>query len=49
MKELQRLRKGNILPVKDSDRGDLLKGLVETMEYDDVSCGEINEWIAVLS
>ena len=49
LKELQRLRKGNILPVKDSDRGDLLKGLVKTLEYDDVPHGGINEWIAALS
>ncbi len=49
LKELQRRRKGHILPVKDSDRGDLLKSLVETLEYDDVSCGRINEWIAALS
>ena len=49
LKELQRLRKGNILPVKDSDRGDLLKGLVETLEYDDVPHGRINEWITALS
>jgi hypothetical protein len=49
LKELQRLRRGQFLPVKDSDRGELLESLVETLECGDASHARINEWVAALS
>lgn len=49
LKKLQTLRRGHMLPVKDSKRGEFLKSLVETLEYGDASHGGINDWIAALS
>ena len=49
LKELQRLRRGQFLPVKDSDRGEFLESLVETLECGDASHARISEWIATLS
>jgi len=49
LEDLQRLRRGHTLPVRDSDRGDFLKSLVEALEYGDASHGGINEWIAALT
>lgn len=50
LKSLRGLRRGPFLPVKDSDRGRLLKGLVDILtECDALQNSKLDEWIAGLA